>query len=153
MCPLVVQYPVCFQHPEVTRVEEDASQVFSLPGTDMNFFSLSEIPRRRETDICVLVCIPICPPHTGIPTLASDVTSLCISFQYYWASNILLSQVWPRFSPGPYCMYLWKCDCYLDTISLLTREVELYFFNLQIYSTFCDSQIRFEPQWQSYSWE
>lgn len=88
--PLVVQ-SFCFQYPESTHVEEDANQVLSLPGTDTSFFSLSEIPR-RETGVCALVWILIRPPQTGIPTLASDVTALCISFQYYWASNISLSQ-------------------------------------------------------------
>lgn len=67
---------------------------------------LYEIPRRRETGICALVCILICPPQTDIPTLVSYVTSLCISLQYYWASYIPLSQGWPTFPPEPY-----SCAC------------------------------------------
>lgn len=93
------------------------------------------------------------PPKAHRPPLLSNLMALCISFQYHWTTNISSFQGLPGFLPGPYSS-LRNNDSYLQTILLLTRELKIsIFLNVQIYSTFCDSQIRFLPQQQSSSWE
>lgn len=98
------------------------------------------------TGVHTFVFISIGPPKTYIPTLLSNFIALYISFQCYWTSNIYFFQRLHGFPPGPYCICLRKDDCYLETILLLTRELEISTFLISKFIPhFVTEKLAFSP--------